>query len=356
MNSLLLENDCYNNLFIEQMVSAEFSTESTLRHFIAFENALTRALVKSGAVEVSVGRAASERMKTFSADITAIRQATLADGMPAPEFVRQLKAHVGPELGSAVHVGATSQDLIDTALVLALREINRTFSARLVPLVTALRKLAAVHGGKPLMGRTRMQAAVLITVADRVKTWILPLEEHLHRLDQLRPRLERLQFGGPVGDRALPDNKGDEVAALLAREFGLGNPQKAWHAMRDALAEYANWLSLVTGSLGKMGQDLCLMAQQGIDEVVFSGGGTSSAMAHKQNPVLAETLVSFARFNAVQLSGMHHALVHEQERSGAAWTLEWMILPAMVNTTGKSLELALALVGQIEQIGKVQPD
>jgi 3-carboxy-cis,cis-muconate cycloisomerase len=110
------------------------------------------------------------------------------------------------------------------------------------------------------------------------------------------------------------------------------------------LAEFAGWLSLVAGSLGKIGQDIALLAQNEIADVTVTGAGHSSAMHHKQNPVLAETLVTLARFNATQLSGMHHALVHEQERSGTAWTLEWMLLPQMVTATGAALARGLSLL------------
>jgi 3-carboxy-cis,cis-muconate cycloisomerase len=140
------------------------------------------------------------------------------------------------------------------------------------------------------------------------------------------------------------------VRAALAGKLGLGDAPQ-WHSQRDGLAELAGWLSLVTGSLGKFGQDLALMAQVGSD-IKLSGGGSSSAMPHKQNPVKAEALVALARFNAVQLSGMHQALVHEQERSGAAWTLEWLILPQMVVATAAALRLAAELAGQIESLGR----
>jgi 3-carboxy-cis,cis-muconate cycloisomerase len=109
-------------------------------------------------------------------------------------------------------------------------------------------------------------------------------------------------------------------------------------------------LSLITGSLGKIGQDIALLAQDG-EEIELAGGGGSSAMAHKQNPVAAETLVSLARFNATQLSGIHQALIHEQERSGGAWTLEWLILPQMVMSTAASLRLAQEVTGNIRQLG-----
>ena len=152
-----------------------------------------------------------------------------------------------------------------------------------------------------------------------------------------------------MGTRESFHGKGDAIARLLAKETGLHNGT-CWHTARAGLAEYAGWLSLVSGSLGKIGQDISLMAQQGIDEITLSGGGSSSAMPHKQNPILAETLVSMARYNAVLLGGMHQALVHEQERSGMAWALEWLCLPQMAEITGKGLSLASRMIGQIERI------
>ena len=239
--------------------------------------------------------------------------------------------------------------------MLALRAVSDHVAEGLQGLVDRLAALDAAFGARPLMARTRMQAALPVTVADRLSVWRLPLEGHLDRLARLRLEVERVQFGGAVGDRRLPAGlgaeAGDLVASALAARLGLGPSPRAWHAMREGLAEYAGWLSLVTGSLGKIGLDMALMAQQGVDAIAFAGGGRSSAMAHKQNPVRAELLVAFARANAGALAGMHHALVHEQERSGAAWTLEWLTLPQMLVSTGASLRLAQKLAEQIEREG-----
>ncbi len=139
-----------------------------------------------------------------------------------------------------------------------------------------------------------------------------------------------MQFGGPVGTLDKFGDKGPSVAAALASRLGprASRPLLAQRARH--LAEFAGWLSLVTGILGKIGQDIALLAQNEIADVTRDRRpAKSSAMHHKQNPVLAEILVTLARFNATQVSGMHQALVHEQERSGAAWTLEWMVLPQM---------------------------
>ncbi len=335
-------------LFGDDAVAALLAPEAQLTQMIAVESAYARALGAAGVAAEGVARRAAQAIDAAQIDWEALRVGTARDGMPVPDLVRQLRGQVPEALQAAVHVGMTSQDVIDTALVLALRGVLDVFDARLTALEVALDGLVATQGPRALMGRTRMQTALPITVADRVATWRRPLTQHAKRLAEMRPRVLQLQLGGPVGVR---DGQADAVAAAMAVELGLSCPPKAWHAMRDGLGELAGWLSLVSGSLGKMGQDMALMAQQGVDEIVLLGGGGSSAMAHKRNPVLAELLVSLARYNAVQLGGMHQALVHEQERSGSAWTLEWMILPGMLQATGRGLTTAAELVESIVSVG-----
>ena len=278
-----------------------------------------------------------------------------SDGVVVPALVRSLRAALPEQCHPALHSGMTSQDVTDTATILALKPVCALFSERLQSLISSLTELKAAQGGHFLMGRTRMQAALPITVADRMDSWTRPLADHLDRLDRLTDGLLRLQLGGAVGTRHAMGGHGEEIAALMAQELGLKTASPCWHTDRSAMAEFAGWLSLVTGSLGKIGQDIALMAQQGIDEIRLSGGGGSSAMPHKQNPVLAELLVTLARYNATLLPGMHHALVHEQERSGAAWALEWMILPQSALTTGRALTATAALLGQIQSLGAKDP-
>ena len=200
------------------------------------------------------------------------------------------------------------------------------------------------------MGRTRMQAAVPITARDRIEAWRGPLSRHRQRLDVLRQNFPVVQFGGAAGTLDKLGDKGPAVRKQLAAILGLKDlPQ--WHNQRDMIVDFADLLSQVSGSLGKIGQDISLLAQEG-DEIALEGGGKSSAMPHKQNPVLAELLVMLARYNATQISGMHQALVHEQERSGAAWTLEWMILPLMVTATVTALRSGTTLLGSITGLGE----
>ena len=325
-----------SGLFGDEEVRALWSAEAQMAHMLRFEAAWSRAL---GAGDIALG------IEEFEPNIAELAKGSALDGLPIPALVRQLNAEFGQE---NIHTGATSQDVIDTALTFTMLATIDLVTVRLQTLHDMLEVLENRHGDAPLMGRTRMQAATPIKVADRLTIWRRPLQTHIARLDQMRPRLALLQIGGASGDRREIDEK---VIASMEASLGLPARDKAWHAMRDGVGEFASVLSLVSGSLGKMGQDICLMAQQGVDEISISGGGGSSAMPHKHNPILAELLVSLAAFNATQISGMHHAMVHEQERSGAAWTLEWMILPQMALATGRGLAAAIKLTGSITRLG-----
>lgn len=339
-----------SGLFADEEACHIWSAERQLAHMLAFESAYSRALGGAGVVDAAMAASAAELIISFKPDVAGLREGTARDGLPIPALVAQLRAAAGP-LAKAIHTGTTSQDVLDTAVVLSIRDTTQMLLTRLDRLETHLDRLTKSFGALPLMGRTRMQAAMPVTVADRIATWQAPLKAHRDRLEELRPRVENIQLGGAAGDRQEMHSMGAGIAQSVARELGLNSPERGWHATRDGLAEYAGVLSLVTGTLGKMGQDVCLMAQQGIDEIALSGGGGSSAMPHKQNPILGELLVTLARFNATQLSGMHHALVHEQERSGSAWALEWMILPQMAVAAARSLSAGIAIGEQITAIG-----
>ena len=345
------EHPWLSGLFGDDAVAELFSAERTAENFLRFERALTRALGDHGVIEQSIAAGILDKLAGFTPDMAGIAVGMAKDGVPGPAFVKQLKQAVGEDLAVGLHVGATSQDLSDTALVETLGAVNKILSQRLREIVSALEELESRFGTAPLMGRTRMQAAQPITIGHRVSTWRAPLIRHLQRMEGLNPALMVLQFGGAVGTGGALGDKHSDVARQMAAELGLAYAPDCWHTTRDAMADYANWLSLVTGSLGQMGQDICLMAQQGLDEAVLGGGGGSSAMPHKRNPVKAEALVTLARFNAVQIGGMHQALIHEQERSGAAWSLEWLILPQMTVATAASLSTGIALLNSVERLG-----
>jgi len=327
----------------DEEVGAFFSDTAEITAMLRVEAALAESEAGAGLIEEDAARRIAEACRNFQPNWKKLSEGLAQDGVIVPEFVRQLRAAVGEPHAKAVHLGATSQDIIDTALMLRLKAVIEILGLRLDALIAALHALKTRDGSVPLMAHTRMQQALPFTAADKIDTWIQPLERQRESLQDLAPRLLVLQLGGPVGTRGELKGHGDAVADAVADTLGLGFAP-SWHSQRDRIGEFAAFLSLLSGTLGKIGQDIALMAQNEVGEVRLASGGGSSAMPHKSNPVPAEVLVTLARFNAGLLGTLHQALVHENERSGAAWTLEWLVLPQMVVSAAAGLSKAQALV------------
>ncbi|MEM6587066.1 MAG: 3-carboxy-cis,cis-muconate cycloisomerase [Pseudomonadota bacterium] len=332
-------------LFADAQMAALWSAETQLSHYIAFEAAWSRAGHLAGLWSEAEGEAAAKAIESVTIAPEELAAGVASDGLPIPAFVHLLKKRTGE---AAIHTGSTSQDVMDTSLALSMSGSLSLVMDRLTTLQAAGDALVKDFGDTPLMGRTRMQTALEITVADRIGPWFAAIADQLAGARALMPRANAIQIGGPVGDRRRMGDDPEAIVAHIANALGLVRAPQ-WHVKRDHVAEFAGLLARVSGSLGKMGQDLALMAQMG--EVKIAGGGKSSAMAHKENPVLAELLVTLARFNATQISAIHHAMIHDQERSGTAWPLEWMILPQMAQATARGLAVALELCGKIERMG-----
>ncbi len=347
----VFDDSVFSALFGDAELAALFAEDRTVAMYNRVEAALTEAVAAEGLIAAEAAAAIVATLEGFAPPPGVLADGIAKDGLPIPCYVKALRAAVPEPFRAEVHKDSTSQDIMDTALALTLREANDILAARLDAAMAALDALSARFGDRPLMGRTRMQAALPVGVAHRIATWRAPLPHHAAALAALRPRLEALQFGGPVGTRDAWDGRGDAVARRMAATLGLTEPGAAWHTDRSAIGAYAAWLAGVSASLGKIGGDVALMAQQGIDAVRVAGGGASSAMAHKQNPILAELLVTLARYAATQAGGIAHSLVHEQERSGIAWALEMMLLAPLVVTAGRSLTATAELVGRIEAMG-----
>ncbi|MBB3610194.1 3-carboxy-cis,cis-muconate cycloisomerase [Rhizobium sp. BK602] len=346
MSIFAFDHPFLSGLLGDEEVSAYFSAQADIRAMLAFEAALAKAEARHGLIPAVSAEQIADVCAAFQPDIASLKSATATDGVVIPDLVRQLRKAVGGEAAQHVHVGATSQDVIDTSLMIRLKAVAFLFAGRLSQVTAALATLDKQWGANRLMGRTRMQAAIPMTVSDRLRSWRDPLETYRDRLTQ---QTFPLQFGGAVGTLEKLGSNAAAVRASLAQELDLTDAPQ-WQSQRGGIAEFAGLLSLISGSLGKIGQDVALLAQTG-EEIELAGGGGSSAMPHKQNPVAAETLVVLARFNAVQLSGMHQSMVHEQERSGAAWTLEWLLLPSMAMATAASLRTARELIGKVRRLG-----
>jgi 3-carboxy-cis,cis-muconate cycloisomerase len=336
-----------SGLLGNEEIAAAFGAEAEIAAMLAFEAGLAQALERHGYIPATSAARIVQTCAGFVPDMSALGRATRRDGVVVPELVHQLRAAVGDGGAEHVHVGATSQDVIDTALMLRLKPVLAIVAERLGDLVNRLETLDASFGARPLMAHTRMQAAIPITIGDRLRSWSEPVREHRTRLAALTLPL---QFGGAAGTLDKFGTQGPPVRSTLAGILGLADrPQ--WHSQRAVIVDISHALALITGSLGKFGQDVGLMAQEG--QLALTGG-SSSSMPHKQNPVAAEVLVALARFGAAQAGCLQNAMVHEQERSGAAWTLEWLALPQLVLACGSSVSLAAELLGSLRRLGPAE--
>lgn len=323
-------------------IEALLDDEATLAAMLAVEAALAAAEADAGLITDAVAAAIAAGIARLAPDWDDLRTGIVRDGVVVPALVTQLRQAIGAPYAADLHRGATSQDIVDTALMLQLAKIIPILLDRLGQLERSFAALTERHGTQKLMAHTRMQAALPFTVADKIRSWSEPLGRHRMALAALRRELLVIQLGGPVGDRSSFEGRGEAIAKAFAAKLDLGLASP-WHATRDPIVMFGARLATLAGSLGKFGTDVALLAQTELGAVKLAGAGGSSAMAHKANPVAAELLVALAH-QAAGLSGtLTHAMVHENERSGAAWTLEWLTLPPLLIATGASLRLAQGL-------------
>lgn len=325
-----------NSIFTDDFVAQQFSDEQFIAYMLKFEVGLARVQAKLDVIPQAAAERIVQVIDCFEYQSDLLYEGMEKSSIPTIALVKQLRQAIGDEYGSYVHWGATSQDMMDTALVLQLAACTAELESQLQVLIKHLAQLADEYRNTVMAGRTHSQQALPITFGFKVANWLAPLIRHLGRLQDLKPRLLLLQFGGAVGTLASLGSDGLRVAEMLAEELNIGLPATAWHTQRDNLAEFSGWLSLVTGSLAKMAQDIILMAQSEIAEILESDDpsrGGSTTLPQKRNPVISEMIVVAARHNANLLSSMHAAMIQENERATGSWQLEWTTLPQMLHLT-----------------------
>lgn len=330
-------------------MAAIFSHEAHARAMLAFEAALARAEARTGIIpeEAAAAIVASCREELF--DVTALyREAKLA-GTPAIPLVRVLTAHVGGEAGKFVHWGATSQDTIDTALMLEMRDGLDLLINELLEVCATCAALAERHRRTLMTGRTLLQHAVPITFGLKAARWLALLVRQVQALRERRERALSAQLGGAAGTLASLGNQGLQVIHLLAEELGLPAPELPWHTERDRVADIAASLGVVAGALAKMAGDVILLAQTEVGEVsegAAPGKGGSSAMPQKHNPADAVGAMASARLAIGMVPVILSAMAQEHERAAGGWQAEWEAIPQLFCYTASAVErVSSALAG-----------
>lgn len=330
-----------NPLFGNETMQRIFSDAQFIAQMVRFERALAEAQGGLGVIPAQAASAIVTALGSFTPNISQLQAGIDRAGVPVPELVRQLRQHVGGEAATYVHWGATSQDVMDTAVILQIRQGTNELENILRQTIAQLAALADEHRHTLMVGRTHSQQALPITFGYKVAGWLAPLLRHQQRLQELKPRLFVLQFGGAVGTLAALGEMGTAVQQTVAASLNLQPPLIPWHTQRDNLAECAGWLSLLSGSLGKIAQDIILLAQSEVDELretTDPARGGSSTMPQKSNPILSEGVIAIARANANLLATMHQAQIQEHERGTHGWQMEWLTLPTLFVYTAAALQ------------------
>jgi len=333
-------------LFARPELAKIFSDRARLQGLLDFEAALARAQAGCGVIPEDAAGKIAEKCRAELFDLDALGAATAKVGNPVIPMVKKLTALVGGKAGRYVHWGATSQDVMDTALVTQLGEVLDHTQASLDGLIAALAALARKHRDHPMAGRTFMQQALPISFGFKVTGWLSALLRARERLGELRPRLAVVQFGGAVGTLAALAGQGRAVQKALAAELKLGVPDMPWQSARDRFAELAAQFALLCGTLAKMAGDVALLMQSEIAEVsepVEFGRGGSSTMPHKRNPVAAAAILAACEQVQALAPLMLRALGQDHERGTGGWHAEWLALPEIVVYGASALAAARAL-------------
>ena len=328
-------------IFVPAPLRDAVSDASWFAAMLDAERALARAEASVGAIPADAAAAIEERCDLDRFDLAALSLQGRAVGNPAEPLVRALREQAGAA-APYVHLGATSQDVVDTAAMLVTRNAIALIADELDGVAAEAAELAAEHRSTPMAARTLLQQAVPTTFGAKAAGWLVGVVDA--RATLLGVALHA-QLGGAAGTLAPLGDRGVEVLGAFARELGLAEPVVPWHARRAQLAAIGGALQQVASACAKIGLDVILLSQTEIGEVAEAPGGGSSTMPHKRNPVgatLARACARLVHANAAVLTGGEH----EHERAAGAWQAEWTALSeALAHAGGGAAAVRSALTG-----------
>ena len=347
-------NQLFDAYFTARDMREVFCDQGRVQAMLDFEAALARAEARVGLIPQTAVAPIEAACQAGHYDFAALGEAIATAGNSAIPLVKALGKQIAANDAEAeryVHLGATSQDVMDTGLVLQLRQALALIESDLAQLGDTLATQATRYVATPLAGRTWLQHATPVTLGMKIAGWLGAVTRSRQRLQELKPRLLVLQFGGASGTLAALGAQAMPIAEALAGELQLTLPDQPWHTQRDRLVEFGSVLGLIAGSLGKLGRDISLLMQTEAGEVFepsAPGKGGSSTMPHKRNPVGAAVLIGAATRVPGLLSTLFSAMPQEHERSLGLWHAEWETLPEICCLVSGSLKQALLVTQGLE--------
>jgi 3-carboxy-cis,cis-muconate cycloisomerase len=322
-------------------MSAAFSSAAHLRGMLAFEAALARAEARAGVIPQEAAIVIAATCKEDRFDVGALYREAARAGTPAIPLVRMLTACIEGAAQKFVHWGATSQDVIDTALMLQMRDGLDLLVEGLLGVCSACATLAEQRRHTLMAGRTLLQQAIPITFGLKAARWLALAARQVQALREHRRSTLAVQLGGAAGTLAALGNHGPRVVELLAEELGLPAPDLPWHTERDRIAAIAATLGVIAGAMAKIAGDITLLAQTEVGEAsegAIPGKGVSSAMPQKHNPVDATGALASARLAVGVVPVILSAMAQEHERAAGGWQAEWAAIPDLFRFTAGAVE------------------
>ncbi len=351
MSISALDSKIFRALFGSQEMRNVFEERALISRYLEVERAIAKVQAELGIIPKEAADAICQYAKLEHLNLDRYAEDVKRVGFPIVPLVKQLAEVIPDGWGEYSHWGATTQDVMDTALALQLYDAISIVRSDLKELVNLLVQLAKRYRNTPMVGRSQLQQALPITFGYKVAVWLSMIKRHLERLEQLKPRLLVGQFSGAVGTLASLGDHGLEVQEALCEELGLVQPEISWHTARDCLAEVVSFLGLVNGSLGKIANDIILLAQTEVAELkepFVLGRGSSSTMPQKRNPVSSELIIAAAKAVQQQVATMFNATIHDHERASGSWMLEWLVVPEAFVLTSGALKHAKQIMAGLE--------
>jgi 3-carboxy-cis,cis-muconate cycloisomerase len=349
-STTVLDSILFRDAFGTPAMREVFSDFNLISRYAEVEIALAKAEARCGVIPAEAALEIAKRTDVSAFDFELLRRETDIVGYPILPLVHQMVKQCG-EAGRYVHWGATTQDIMDTAVILQVRAGLEIIEKDIAELRGILAGLSKRYRDTPMAGRTHLQQALPVTFGYKTAIYLAMFDRHAERLTQLKPRVLVGQFAGAAGTLASLGTKGFEVQQALCEELGLGVPVSTWHVARDGLAEVMNFFGLVTGSLGKIALDIMMMASTEFGEVYepfVKGRGASSTMPQKRNPISSELMLAAAKGVRQHAGLMLDAMVQDFERATGPWHAEWMAIPeSFVLTAGSLHQAKFALGGLI---------
>jgi len=346
----VLDSVLFRDAFGTPRMREIFSDRAFIARCVDVEVALARAEARCGVIPSDAAEQIAQKCNAAALDFDLLRHETENVGYPILPLVHQLAKQCG-EAGRYVHWGATTQDIMDTAVILQVREGLQVVGEDIAALQTILAGLSTKYRDTPMAGRTHLQHALPVTFGYKTSIWLAMMDRHAERVEQIKPRLLTGQFAGAAGTLASLGDKGLEVQQAFCDELGLGVPKSTWHVARDSLAEALNLLGLITGTLGKIALDIMIMASSEFAEVYepfVKGRGASSTMPQKRNPISSEVMLAASKAVRQHAGLMLDAMVQDFERATGPWHAEWIAVPeSFVLTAGALHQAKFALGGLI---------